>query len=209
MRRALTLIELIFSMVIIALAFTVLPKILQVSAKHAVTMLKEEAMSDAVAMVGFAKSLPWDEQNTQSDDILHTDAAASNRYKCDSTTHYRVGGFAGSRGCFQNLSASTIGSESGESDPDDLDDFNGLTKSISNANGTRRYTIKVRVCYVDDTMEPFANKCRSGSTSDIKYLAVSVAPQTKQQLLGKTIASFWYFSSNIGQIHINRRPWRK
>ncbi len=208
MRRGFTLLELIFSMVIIALAFTVLPKILQVSAKSSVKMLKEEAMSDAVALIGLIKALPWDENNTQSDDILHTLTAASNDYRCDPTTHYRKGGFVGSRGCFEDRNASAIGIDGAESEPDDIDDFDGFTKTISNAAGTRRYMLGVRVCYVADTTNPFSRTCIAQS-SDIKYVDVNITPLSKQQLLGATVARFYYFASNIGQQHINRRPWRK
>ncbi len=208
MRRGLTLLELIFSMVIIALAFTVLPKILQVSAKSSVKMLKEEAMSDAVALIGLIKALPWDENNTQSNDILHTDLARSNAYRCDPTTHYRRGGFAGSRGCFHDRNASAIGADSGESEPDDIDDFEGFTKTISNAAGTRRYTLGVRVCYVADAMNPFSRTCIA-QTSDIKYVDINITPLTKQKELASTVARFYYHAANIGQQHINRRPWRK
>jgi len=69
-RDGFTLIELIFSMVIIAIAFTVFPKILQLATKVSVQNLKEEAMYNAVAYIGLIKSTAWDENNTISDNIL-------------------------------------------------------------------------------------------------------------------------------------------
>jgi len=206
MRRSFTLIELIFSMVIIALAFTVLPKVLQVSAKSSATTLKEEAMSNAMAMMGWIRVLAWDERNVQSDEILIPQEYEP-IYKCPVWDIYRAGGFAGSRNCRHKFSASALGPDT-EPVPNDIDDFAGYEKNITNATGTRRYNLKVDVIYVKDYNQTFLSQKASGS-SDVKMVSILVTPLAKKGALGGSFAKLTYFASNIGQIRINRVPWRK
>lgn len=110
MRRALTLIELILSMVIIGIVFTVIPKLIMSMNQSAQTTIKEEAMFNAMAQMGAIINLPWDENNTAHDQILDTNATT---YKCNATSGYRIGGFIGGRHCRPasgdlNLTASTL-----------------------------------------------------------------------------------------------------
>ena len=205
MRRSFTLIELIFSMVIIALAFTVLPKVLQVSAKSSATTLKEEAMSNAMAMMGWIRVLAWDERNIQSDEILIPQEYEP-IYKCPVWEIYRAGGFAGSRNCRNKLPASSLGKEG--DDFDDIDDFAGYETNITNATGKRKYNLKVDVSYVKDYNQTFLSQKASGS-SDVKMVHIVVTPLAKKGALGGSFAKLTYFASNIGQIRINRVPWRK
>ena len=205
MRRSFTLIELIFSMLIIALAFTVLPKVLQVSAKSSATTLKEEAMSNAMAMMGWIRVLAWDERNVQSDEILIPQEYEP-IYKCPVWDIYRAGGFAGSRNCRNELPASSLGKEG--DDFDDIDDFAGYETNITNATGKRKYNLKVDVIYVKDYNQTFSTQ-KAGGSSDVKMVSILVTPLAKKGALGGSFAKLTYFASNIGQIRINRVPWRK
>ena len=213
MRRALTLIELIFSMVIIAIAFTIFPKILQVSAKSGSITLKEEAMYNAIALIGLIRALPWDEKNTQVDDILVTDSGDV-LYECryalgGGDSIYRRGGFIGARNCQHKASASKIGGDSDDSDPDDIDDFNGMSKIATNIYGKRSYVMDVNISYVGDFKgEPIEfNTSPSTASTNVKFIKVSLYAQNLQKTLGKRLASFWYISSNIGQLRINSMAW--
>ncbi len=205
MRRSFTLIELIFSMVIIALAFTVLPKVLQVSAKSSATTLKEEAMSNAMAMMGWIRVLAWDEQNVQSDEILIPQKYEP-IYKCPVWEIYRAGGFAGSRNCRHELPASSLRKEGDNFD--DIDDFAGYETNITNATATRTYNLKVDVNYVKDYNQTFLTR-KAGGSSDVKMVSIVVTPLAKKGALGGSFAKLTYFASNIGQIRINRVAWKK
>ncbi len=205
MRRSFTLIELIFSMVIIALAFTVLPKVLQVSAKSSATTLKEEAMSNAMAMMGWIRVLAWDEQNVQSDEILIPQEYEP-IYKCPVWEIYRAGGFAGSRNCRHELPASSLRKEGDNFD--DIDDFAGYETNITNSTDTRTYNLKVDVNYVKDYNQTFLTR-KAGGSSDVKMVRIVVTPLAKKGALGGSFAKLTYFASNIGQIRINRVAWKK
>lgn len=205
MRRSFTLIELIFSMVIIALAFTVLPKVLQVSAKSSATTLKEEAMSNAMAMMGWIRVLAWDEQNVQSDEILIPQEYEP-IYKCPVWEIYRAGGFAGSRNCRHELPASSLRKEGDNFD--DIDDFAGYETNITNSTDTRTYNLKVDVNYVKDYNQTFLTR-KAGGSSDVKMVSIVVTPLAKKGALGGSFAKLTYFASNIGQIRINRVAWKK
>jgi len=208
MRKAFTLIELIFSMVIIAIAFSVLPKILQLSIKSATTSLKEEAMYNAVAYVGLIKSTAWDEQNTKFDDILLV-TDGNSVYDCNTTTGYRTGGMIGSRNCFHKKDASALGSDANDNNiPDDMDDF--VTLAATNYNSSRDYDLNVSVRYIDD-IAPSASQytiTQNSASTNTKYITVFVKANKKGKVLGNTFVKIPFIAQNIGQVKINRRFWR-
>ena len=205
MRKAFTLLELIFSMVIIAIAFSVLPKILLLSKKSAVTTLKEEAMYNAVAYVGLIKSTVWDENNTQVDDILLV-SNGNSAYDCNTTTGYRIGGMKGSRNCFHEKNASALGSD--DNDLDDMDDF--ATLNASNDNNSRDYNLSVSTSYIDDIV-PNATQytiTQNTTSTNTKYITVTVKANKKANVLGDNFVKIPFIAQNIGQIKINRRVWQ-
>ncbi len=218
-RRGFTLIELIFSMVIIALVFTVIPKIIYAFNKSDIFSVREDALLNGVSMVNMISKLPWDENNTEYNDVLKT-ASSSAVFDCNVSTGYRVGGFTGSRNCENNLSASAISSD-GESDTaffndfDDFDDINITTK----LNGNTLYTLSNRVKYITDDNSVFKynyasrsavvllNKVAiSSNSTNLKRLKLNVYYSGNR---GKTrdITNFSYISSNIGQTLIKKRSW--
>lgn len=205
MRKSFTLIELIFSMVIIAIAFTVLPKILQLSAKVSTQSLKEEALYSGVALMGYIKATAWDEQNTKYDDILIVDNGDT-AYSCNDI---RIGGFIGSRNCKHNLQASTTLGLDGDDNNffDDVDDFSSV--ETSNFNKSRDYNLMVKVNYADDiglNDEVFKTTTSSQSTNT-KYVQIDINSTKPQKTSGKNVARLKFWMFNIGQIHINRIPW--
>ena len=205
MRKAFTLIELIFSMVIIAIAFSVLPKILQLSIKSATTSLKEEAMYNAVAYIGLIKSTAWDEENTKVDDILLV-TSGNSAYDCNTTTGYRTGGMKGSRNCFHKKFASALGSDS--SDLDDMDDF--ITLNARNYTSSRDYNLSVSESYIDD-IAPNATQyaiVQNANSTNTKLITVTVQTNKKRNALGNSFVKISFIAQNIGQIKINRRVWQ-
>jgi len=194
-KSAFTLIELIFSMVIIAIAFTVLPKIMQLAAKVSVQNVREEAMYNAVAYIGLIKSTAWDENNTKVDDILHV-SAGDGDYNCSKTTGYRIGGFDGSRNCRNDKNSSALGSDS--NDLDDMDDFGDI--NATNDTGSRDYDLKFSVAYVTDIAE--------NATTNTKEINVTVIVKKKQSVLGNSLVKMSFTAQNIGQLRINRRSWQ-
>jgi len=218
-KRGFTLIELIFSMVIIALVFTVIPKIIYAFNKSDTFSVREDALLNGVSLINMISRLPWDENNTQYNDILKTDSSNS-KFDCNTTTYYREGGFVGSRNCKHNLSASVISSD-GESDPaffNDFDDFNDINIT-ARLGGENLYTLSNKVNYASDDVGAFAydylNKSVTiyldkisdkNSSTNLKILNLDVYYSGKRGKIRK-IANFSYVSSNIGQILIKKRSW--
>jgi len=199
MKKAFTLIELIFAMVIIAIAFSVLPKVLYMATKTSLTTLKEEAMYNAVAYAGLIRASAWDENNTQVDDILLVSNGAS-QYDCNVSTGYREGGFTGSRNCLNAKDASALGSDGG--DLDDIDDFGDIT--VQNSNSSRKYDINTTIAYVEDSF--FSTTTESGTTNS-KRIEIIVYPKRKSAELGNSMVKLHFSLYNIGQLRVNKRRW--
>jgi len=204
-RDAFTLIELIFSMVIIAIAFTVLPKMLQLATKSSKQNLKEEGLYSAVALMGLIQSTAWDERNTRYDDILIVKNGHT-AYNCSKITGYRIGGFTGSRNCKNEQNASTVlGPDADDNNiPDDMDDFTAY--NAQNFNSSRAYKLTVSTRYVQDPAPAFSTTSSTQPTNT-KYITIDVNATSRQSVLGNNIARFYYFAENIGQMQVNKRAW--
>lgn len=211
MRNALTLIELILSMVIIGIVFTVIPRLVQSMNQSTQTTIKEEAMYNAMAQIGMIINLPWDENNTAHDQILSvTNGDAV--YDCNATSGYRIGGFVGGRNCIKpigiNYNASAvIGKEDAEFN--DIDDYDGnitIAKASCSTSSKNLYNIGTTVVYVPDNGIGIPT-----GTTNAKTVQVKVGYHSDNKLFDATkancIANLNYTAYNIGHIQINSRPW--
>jgi prepilin-type N-terminal cleavage/methylation domain-containing protein len=198
MRKALTLIELIFSMVIIGVVFTVVPKIIFVSNKSMELSIKEDALFNAYSLMGSILKLTWDENTLDEGKILNTDSTEYS--ECNPSDGNRTGGFAGSRNCVDETdSASTIGLEG--SDYNDIDDYDGYDENIS-VGGKNRYRIYVDVNYVD------SNYANSSDTQEYKELNVTIEAHSDNKKIKDFKSSFFYYSTNLGHIQIKKEQWK-
>ena len=217
MKKAFTLIEIIFTIVIMAGIFMVIPKLIMIANKNERFAMKQDAYFNAITLTKQASTLPWDENNTNALSALKT---ANNTIDCNSTTHIRPGSFLSSNGrtCDDSLSASTIGSEEGSDYLlfDDIDDFNG-SEVLTTQEGNNRYKIDTQVTYLDgSTISTLAKEMTidmstmaaiAGSTN-IKKLTTTIKYNGKKALYrGKVIARFPYYSANIGQFTLAKREW--
>ena len=192
MRKGLTLLELIFSMVIIGVVFTVVPKIIFASNKSMELSIKEDALFNAYSLMGSILKLTWDENTISKGKILDTDANA-----CEDN---RTGGFSGSRNCIDSSDAATdIGRE--DSYYNDIDDYDGYDENIT-VGGKNRYKISVAVNYVDDNYVSSANK------EELKEINVTVASHTDNKKLNGFKSSFFFHSANLGHIQIKKEQWK-
>lgn len=211
MRSALTLIELIFTMVIVGLVFTVVPKIVFVTNKSFETVSREDALYNAVSMAGIVASLPWDENNTIYSDVLGTDSTRP-AYLCDATTgFYRIGGFKGGRNCMEASAAakaSPIGRE--DSLHNDLDDYDGYSVTTATPGGSK-YLLSVKVRYLADPppggVVDFSTLPAVSTSSNIKEVNVTVT-NAAGRVKSPFVSSVYYESVNIGQTAVKRRAWR-
>ncbi len=207
MRRGLSLIELIFTIVIIAIVFTVIPKVILSLNKSDKFSIRQDALFNGFSLVQMISKLPWDENNTANIDILHTN---SNYFDCNQTTTRRIGSFVGSRSCENNLSASAISSD-GVADYNlfnDVDDFNGADINAS------YYGLRVGVKYIPDSVVYSGQKAifdlndtNQSNSTNIKMVDVNISYQGKRGKI-KQISGFNYISTNVGQIILGKRVWR-
>lgn len=200
MRRGLTLIELIFTMVIVAVVFTVIPKLIQSFAQSGEVSIKEDALYNAVALAGLMSALPWDEANTNSDAILFTDNVTN--YACNPLTGYRTGGFIGGRNCIQNPSSAsaTLGKE--DALYNDFDDYHNEDRNSSVVCGALTkavFVFDVDVSYVNE-----ADFTPAPNSTHAKMAKIDV----NKHGTNECVTSLFYTAYNIGQIQINKRPWR-
>ena len=209
MRKGLSLIELIFTIVIIALIFTVIPKIILSINKSDSFSIRQDALFNGVSMLHMISNLAWDENDTNSSDILHVNST-HHTLDCNATNHYRIGGFIGSRNCENDLNASAI-SNDGQSnylDFDDIDDYNGTDINAS------YYALHIKVSYIDDNITYTGNKANIAlslspisHTTNLKMVDLNITYEGIRGKKGRQISQFSYVSSNIGKIAINKRVW--
>lgn len=211
MRKGVTIIELIFTIVIIALVFTIIPKIVFALGKSDEFTSKQDALFNGMTLMQMITHLSWDENGTTRNDILQT---ASSNFTCNaSTSFYRIGGFKGSRNCENNVSVfGPLGAEVGELDKhlyNDIDDFDN-----SDIN-TSQYRLHVSAKYIADTFT-YAGQNASitlldttiPTSTNIKYLDINITYQgSKTALHGKSISQFSFASANIGKFFIAKRAW--
>ena len=205
MKKAVTLIELIFTIVIIAAVFTTIPKIIYVSNKSLEFSKKEDAIFNMMSKIMDISLKEYDEKNTEYDDILLT--GSNNTLDCNSSSGYRVGGFAGSRNCLNEVDESDIGDDS--DDRDDVDDYDGKGELIENIN--TKYELNISVFYTTEWNE---NNYSDGNLTftfdnnvmnhtNIKKIVISI----KKQGSDENISVIRYNSANIGHIKINSVVW--
>jgi len=188
-KSAFTLVELIFSIVIIAIVFTVVPRLMFATTKTMEVSIKEDGLFAAMSLMGNIIRLPWDENTITSEGkILDTSA--------NTCTDYRVGGFLGSRNCLgSSASATPKGSFASVGSFDDIDDYDGY--ATNTLNGRVQYALDVSVDYADTALTT------TGATDELKEVSVGVSSNSKTVLC----SSFFYYSANLGHIQINKRAW--
>ncbi len=183
MRRGLTLIEMVFAIVIIAVVFMVVPRILHLSTRTTQLTIKEDALFDAMTLTSLIASLPWDQNTTESNGKI-LDAGG---VECNTTTGYRIGGFVGSRNCIDGPYG-VVDAPDGQCD--DISDFANKACYSDITGGRVEYNLTTTIQRVADT----------------KRIVVEVA-SSSAKVGGDFKSTFRYDSYNLGQIAIRKRWW--
>jgi Tfp pilus assembly protein PilE len=208
LRKSLTLIELIFTVVIIAVVFTVIPKIIYVSNKSLEFSKKEDAIFNMMSKIMDISLKEYDEQNTNYDDILLVNDPPKNVLDCNASSGYRIGGFAGSRNCKDGIFESSIPYHK-KGEYDYIEGYNGIEENTTK-DGRVAYTLKITVGYTDEwNKSDYSNgslsfdftKTSDNTKTNIKRINVTVSYDNQ------TISSVSYYSANIGHIKINSVQW--
>jgi len=219
-----TLIELILSMVIIALVFTVIPKMIAVTAKSSEQGKKEDALFNAVSALAAISYLPWDENDTLPNSNTSINNVDSNDFNCTlKNNRYRVGSFIDNGRKCNGETVSNIGHDNNDHNyigkfADDVDDLDGSdNEHLLDSLGyicrgyIPDYNMTASICFVNDfNINEFANngvveinlsnECNNTGTTNIKLVKIEVrrADTSSKKSLGRCIASFYYHAFNLG-----------
>lgn len=194
-RSGFTLIELIYAIVIIGIAFVTLPVILINNSKNLEQNLEQEALFMTTTKMNQILSFAWDDQSRNSASVLAKAealdiAAGDNEFdRIGVSTDFRKGHFqeALHRRMTPHMlprnvtTSANLGSEPGETFADDIDDFDATTDS-SIGSGSQYgyksgYALKTCIDYVSDAANytgttinftlQTSTKCAFGTTASI------------------------------------------
>jgi len=221
LRKASSMIELVIAIVVMGIAMMTLPIMLTRVQSNNEFAMQQEAILMARTQLGDILTYPWDEKsedNSSNIGILDT-----NGYSDFNRTN-RVGLVKQDkrRKFFTTPTAATssLGPETGESIPDDIDDFNtsNIINLTGNTNANLGYKISdsnmsVSVKYIDDsttysnngmaTFDVNTSATPPVGTTNIKMITVAL----QNTLLVDGNITLHAFSANIGADQLLRRTF--
>jgi len=209
MRKGFGLIELVFTMVIIAFAFSAIPVMIKVSNKAVALSKKEDAIFNMMAKAIDISSKEYDEKNVDYDGILIVNDPPLHVLDCNASSWYRIGGFVGGRNCRDKIFESSTFSDPGEPPYDDVDDYDGLEENTTQSGHTV-YTLKVSVGYTDEwhkgdysskKLEYNFTSTSNTNLTNVKRISLEIYRDSKR------ISSVKYYSANIGHIKVQSELW--
>ncbi len=205
-----TLIELIFTIIIIGAVFTVIPRIIYVSNKALEFSKREDSMFNMMGKIMDISLKEYDENNTNSDDILVVNEPPKYVLDCNASNGYRIGGFKGSRNCLNNIGESYIPTnKNGEYDY--IEGYNGVEENTS-LYGRTYYSLYIKVGYTGEWNK--SNYDYAKGSLDYDFSSVSDNNKTNIKRIyivvsqnGNNVSSVNYYSANIGHIRIESVRW--
>ncbi len=210
MRSAFGMIELIFAIVVIGIAMLAIPPLLMQTTSSVEEIVKQEAIFQGYRTMGVILTYKWDDKSVVGNDnnishILDVTNGDSELNRTGSSSITRIGNFNNPRRVFfssTTYASNTLGLESGESDKDDIDDFNGNTDSITATPGEFALTFDIhqKVFYIDDNANYGASVInlslpvtKATASTNIKMVELNITENNQ------TIIILRSFSTNIGE----------
>ena len=214
-RSAFTLIELIFAIMIIAIAVMSLPMMSQTATDSIEGSIVQEAIFAASTELNQGVTYKWDDNSTDSG-FSTSRVIWTSTNDCNQTTKLRDGHInqPKHRRCSDNnysvMQPSVIGSDSG--DLDDLDDLNGSTTELfitssgssTSAQGYKNeYNRTISVDYV-----AFGEQ----DTTKIDYPTTAISKDMKEIKItitddGNIVTQLKTYSANIGEVDIHSKVY--
>lgn len=227
MRKAVSLVELVFAIVVIGITAMSFPLILTQTSNNIKMALQQEAILNTKSLTGIILSYPWD-NNSISDVAVAgekfmvldtTGSDADDSFDTLPASNKRIGHIDGSKrrailtdilGNKVKPTDDTGTGEWGNSDLDDIDDFDGHKESLSVAMDTLDFILdfelESNVVYVSDNLPTgggnyldnktikFEFTTTSSGTTNIKMIEVTAQNSTRD--INITLRAY---SSNIGE----------
>jgi prepilin-type N-terminal cleavage/methylation domain-containing protein len=226
-RRAFTMLELIFAIVIIGLVALTIPTILLTNARNVETNLLQEAVLIAATKMGQTMSYPWDEHSRDPGTLAATDvltvSGSGNAALARSTEDFRIGHFQEplrrrmTPSSAERFASTTLGmsADANTTVQDDIDDIDGTSTQItgpSEEGYKATYTITGSVVYISD-----AATYTNTTISDFDFITTASAGTTNIKMVQVSVDSdltgsgndivFRAWSSNIGETDFYKRTY--
>ncbi|WP_041962550.1 type II secretion system protein [Sulfurospirillum cavolei] len=226
MRSAMSLIELVFTIVIMGIAVMSLPLILTQVQRNDAFAMQQEAILAAKAKIGDILMYEWDERSfnstAQRSYVLDTTNGGDAELRRVGITNMRLGHISAEnrRKFFDvNTTASAIGADAG--DLDDVDDFNGLppTTLVVTAGedaGTLDYIFDLNLTTSINYAEDNATYSSNGTLNDFTFNPNNApATPTNIKVISVTVSggdqniTLRAFTYNIGEsMLLPSRPYQ-
>ncbi len=236
MRKAIALIELLFAMVIIAITLLAVPNLLSKTSKSANSAIDQEAISNASSYLDLILSSYWDENATeaklknpilkvQKEDSALSEYNSSGRRVGIPKTSSRKFSLESNGTRYNATSPNFFGLDFNDSEPDDIDDFNGRTVTLTKtseattvADGDykdKSISIATSINYIDDNSTPSGYSSHTLSFSN-PFTSISTTQSTNIKAITLTLTStndsskkivLKAFSCNIGSQRLKEREF--
>ncbi|NOQ30369.1 MAG: prepilin-type N-terminal cleavage/methylation domain-containing protein [Helicobacteraceae bacterium] len=228
MKKAFTLIELIFAIVVISIAFMAIPSMNRVSSQNVESSLISEALVASVAKIDQILTFNWDEnssyegaENTTSYSKVLDISSADSELERVAGSNYRVGHISSMlHRKFHSSEVNSTQTLGAESDFDDIDDFivsnqNLFASDVVGADGYKQhYLIDIDVSYISDAAtysDQIINDFSFSDTTQVNPTNMKMITITtkKEQADGSYSDEIKLraYSSNIGEIDYYKRRY--
>jgi len=215
LRKAVAMIELIFSIVVMGIVMMSAPMLISTASKSGYVGMQQEAINEATSQLNMILGYHWDENDADEDysDPLLVVLSGDNELDQNNTTKRREGTPIESWRAFvkedgtSNLQASASntfgeGVDNGgtETDNDDMDDFDGTTINLNNIESSKvdyidNISITTNVAYIADDANYATTNLNftpdyvnpPADTTNIKHIQVTLKSISNVEELKKTI----------------------
>jgi len=205
-KKAFSLIELIFAIVVLSVAFLAIPQLFQASSSNVEEVIKEEAAFQGIRTAGAILTYYWDESTSPDQNnsfILDTRAGDSELNRTSSTSIYRIGNqqLAKKRRFYTSITyaSDSMGLEANDNNVyDDIDDFNGKQETVTSS--LVDMILQPRIFYISDSANYSSNRITATiptsaltNSTNIKMIELNVSDTN-----GNLILVYRTFACNIG-----------
>lgn len=217
-RGGFTLIELVVAIVVMAIALMSVPLLLSQTSKSDAFSINQEAILAGATKIGNILTYPWDDKLvgqlavkyildvSNGDNELDRSAADPNRRIGNFKANYRRKFNTNETNASLTLGRAT---DTNTTAYNDIDDFNGVTESITNGgvgDYLKDFNLTTTVNYIDDnatyssspTLNINLNTAATAASTNIKLVEVQVTDTTSNE----QITTLRAFSANIGSYEL-------
>ena len=190
MKKGIALIELIFAIVIIGITLISVPNLMKTTAKASNQAITQESISNLASHIDMVMAQFWDENSTNpkyNNPILKVELGNGSLSEANDIKGYFYGRRAGSAissprryavdingNKLTATKASALGFENNETEADDIDDFNGVTKTLVYSKETttaQQGDYKDQTVQITTTINYISDKPTNGATYNLSSIS--------------------------------------